>query len=140
MYQRATVHQVAVANVPASEYVPGVTENAEYSTNTCRKSATRVLVDETATTIENIKKQKQNKNVQNENIEAMMNQLVGTKMGQSEWTACAPEKPRISSALARGKADGIQRANTSMESDPQPEQRVIRYKRAVEGGVGGINK
>ena len=49
MYSRATVHQVAVANVPAYEYAPGVTENDGYSTNASEKSATRVPVDQTVT-------------------------------------------------------------------------------------------
>ena len=36
-YPRVRVHQVAVANVTAKEYVPGVTEHAGYSTNASRK-------------------------------------------------------------------------------------------------------
>ena len=45
------MQQVAVANIPANEYVPGVTEIAGYSTDASRKSATRVPVDQTATSI-----------------------------------------------------------------------------------------
>ena len=55
VYSRSTVQQVAMANIPASEYVPGVTEIAGYSSDASRKSATRVPVDQTATKIEHRK-------------------------------------------------------------------------------------
>ena len=49
------MHQVAAADVPANEWVPGVTEDAEYSTDASRKLHARVPVNETGTKI-NIKK------------------------------------------------------------------------------------
>ena len=39
VYTRATVHQVAVANVPANEQVPGVTGDAGYRTHEFRRPA-----------------------------------------------------------------------------------------------------
>ena len=60
VYSRTTVHQVAVANVLANEWVPGETENVWYSTEGSRKPATRVPFYET-TLKEIIKKQNKTK-------------------------------------------------------------------------------
>ena len=48
---------------------------------------------------------------------------------RNEWEATAPTKPRPSNAFTRCKRLATLRASTSMETDPQPGQRVIRCDR-----------
>ena len=42
-YPRATVHHVAVENIPANKIVPGITEHAGYSTNASQKPKHQIM-------------------------------------------------------------------------------------------------
>ena len=58
MYQRTSVHRIAVAGVPANEISFSVTEDSVYQVAGARVQDPKFLLNETVTTTKNIKSRK----------------------------------------------------------------------------------